>query len=76
MRFRAGVELDLARYSVPIAADDGQIRDQVMQIGFVHHDDAGMFQRHFIDECVMRIIAELIDRKRRNATRRSATAAA
>src|SRR5580692_6697808 len=38
------------------------MRDQVMEIGFMHHRDAGMLQRSLIREFVVRIIAELVHR--------------
>ncbi len=47
---------------VPIAAADGEIGNQVMQVRFVHHHHARMPQRGFIDEIVMRVVADLIER--------------
>ena len=46
---------------VPIVAADGEIGNQVVQVGFVHHHDTGIFQRGFVDEIVMRIVPDLVD---------------
>ena len=56
------VEFHLAQIGVPIAALDGDVGDQVMQVGFVHHHHAGMFQRHLVAEIVIGIVADLVER--------------
>ena len=47
-----------AQVGVPVAAADGEIGDQVVQVGFVHHHHAGMPQRHLVDELVIGRLVE------------------
>ncbi len=56
----AAVVFALAHVSVPIAAPDRQVGDQVVQVGFVHHHDAGMAQGRLIDEIVIAVVADLV----------------
>ena len=60
-RAGAAVQLHLTQISVPVTAANGEIGDQVVKIGLVHDDDAGMFESGLISERVIRVIAELID---------------
>ena len=61
-RGRAAVIFGLAQIGVPIPPLDGHIRDQVMQVRLVHHYHARICERPFIDKCVMRIVADLVER--------------
>ncbi len=51
-----------AHVSVPIAAFDGKVGNQMMQVGFMDHNHAGMFQGRFITKIVKRVVADLIER--------------
>ena len=66
-RLRAAVDFHFLQIRVPVAAPDGHIGDQVMQIGFVQHHHSRMLPRRVIHEDVMRIVAQLIERWHRNA---------
>ncbi len=59
---RASVELALGQISVPVAAPDREVGDEMVQIGFVHDDDAGMPQRLLVDERVPGIVADVVER--------------
>ncbi len=50
-----------AHVFVPIAALDGDVRNQMMQIGFVNHHHARMLQRHLVTKIVIGVIANLIE---------------
>ena len=52
----------LAQVGVPIAALDGEIGDQVVQIAFVHHHHAGMAQRGLIHETVVAVVPHVVER--------------
>ena len=58
---RRAVEDHLGHVGVPIAAADGVVGDEVVQVGLVHHHDAGTPQGGFVDESVEGIVADLID---------------
>ncbi len=57
----AAVIFALANVRVPIAATDGQIGDQVMQIRFVQHHHTRMPQRRLINEIVKAVIADVVE---------------
>jgi hypothetical protein len=61
-RFRAALVLALAHVPLPIAALDGQVRDQVVQIAFVHHHHAGMPQRGLVNVAVIAVVADVVER--------------
>ena len=52
----------LAQVGVPIAALDGEIGHQVVQVAFVHHHHAGMPQRGLVDETVVAVVADVVER--------------
>ena len=58
----AALLLDGAHVGVPVATLDGDVGDQVMKIGFVHHDDAGMIHRRLITKVVINVVAHLVQR--------------
>ena len=58
----AAVVFALAHVGVPIAALDGEVGDQVVQVAFVHHHHAGMPQRGLVDETVMAVVAHVVER--------------
>ena len=58
----AAFVLALAHVGVPIAALDREVGDQVVQIAFVHHHHAGMAQRGLVDETVMAVVADVVER--------------
>jgi hypothetical protein len=58
----ACVVFRLFEVSVPIAALNRDIGDEMMQVRFVHHDNAGIAQGCIIDEIVMGVVAHLIQR--------------
>ncbi len=60
---RAAVVFGLATIALPVVAPDGQVRDQVVQVGFMHDHHAGMNQRRFINKIVMGIVANLVERE-------------
>ena len=47
---------------VPIATLNSDVRDQMMQIGFVHHNHAGMIHRGLITKVVINVVAHLVQR--------------
>ncbi len=59
-RRRSAANLHLPHVGVPIAAADGHLRDQVVQVAFMQNHHAGMRHRRFVNENVMRIVAELV----------------
>ena len=61
-RFLAAFVFALAEIGVPIVAADGEVRNQVMQVRFVHHHHAGMPQRRFVNEIVIGIVPQVIQR--------------
>ncbi len=58
----AAVIFALAQVPVPIAALDGEVRDQVVQVALVHHHHARMAQRGLIDEAVVAVVADVVER--------------
>ena len=42
LRVQSAVVFDFVPISFPVVSADGQVRDQMMKIGFVQNDDAGM----------------------------------
>ena len=58
----AALVLALAHVGVPIAALDGEIGNQVVQVAFVHHHHAGMAQRGLVHETVMAVVAHVVQR--------------
>ncbi len=60
--FGAALVFAFAQVGVPIVAPDGEVGNQVMQVRFVHHHHAGMPQRGFVNETVMRVVAQVIQR--------------
>ena len=61
-RWRTALVLARAQVSVPIVAPDGEVRNQVMQVGFMHHHHAWVPQRGFVNETVVRVISQVIQR--------------
>ena len=61
-RWRAALVFARAEVSIPIVAPDGELRNQVMQVGFMHHHHAGMAQRGFVNETVVRVVPQVIKR--------------
>ena len=57
----SAVPFHLRHVAVPVAAFDGDVGDQVVQVRFVHDEDAGVTEGGVVDEVVMRVIAEMVE---------------
>ena len=68
--FGASVFAHRVHICVPIAALDGELGNQVMQIGFVNNYHSGMLERRLVAEVVIAVIADLIQDRRRRRTDR------
>ena len=59
---RAAVVLALCHVGVPVAAPDRDMRHQMVQVGFMHHDHARVLNRRIVNEIVIRVVAQMIER--------------
>ena len=56
------VLLDRAHVGVPVAALDGHVSHEVVEVGLMNHHDAGMLQRGFVTKVMVNVVADLIER--------------
>jgi hypothetical protein len=59
----AAVVLGLAQIGVPISALDSKVGHQMMQVGLMHHHHARMAHGRLVNEIVVGVVANLVERQ-------------
>ncbi len=57
----AGVDFYFLEVGVPVVAAYGEVGQEVMEVGFVEHDYAGVGEGGFVGEGVVGVVAELVE---------------